>query len=92
MFCGCPTSVKRCDAMDHCFSLVACMPVFIVWEGFWNGLMLLLGGLDSNDFQSTYGAKNHVLQARESEVLAQSATVRIPDVQDSLRKRPSEDL
>ena len=37
--------------------------------------------------------KNHVLlQTRESEVLAQSATVRIPDVQDSLRKRPCEDL
>ena len=37
--------------------------------------------------------KNHVLlQTRESEVLAQSATVRVPDVQDSLRKRPSEDL
>ena len=76
MFCGCPPSVKRCDAMDHCFSLVACMPVFIVWEGQnafewadatvgWKGdgvyylqfTLYSVYPLDSNDFQSTYGAK-----------------------------------
>ena len=109
MFCGCPPSIKRCDAMDHCLvqqpvclyllfgkarTLLEWADATVGWKG--DGVYYLQYTLYTPQTLMTFRAptvlKNHVLQARESEVLAQSATVRIPDVQDSLRKRSSEDL